>query len=52
MSEERFEYCVIDGEEAVRDGSFAKGDATDTAFTDAGCPIFRPIAGAGTEVAR
>ncbi len=53
VSEERFEYCVIDEEEAVRDGGwFAKGDATDTEFPAAGCPIIRSIAGAGTEVAR
>ena len=53
VSEERFEYCVIDEEEAVRDGGwFAKGDATDTEFPAAGCPIIHSSAGVGAEVAR
>ena len=36
---DRFEYCAIDDERAVRDGGwFAAGDADDTAFPAGACP--------------
>ena len=39
---DRFEYCVIDDERAVRDGGwFAAGDAADTAFPAGACPALR-----------
>ena len=42
VSEERFEYCVIDVEGTVRDGGwFSKSDAADIDFPNAGCPIHR-----------
>ena len=39
---QRFEYCVIDDERAVRDGGwFAPGDPADTAFPAGTCPALR-----------
>ena len=39
---QRFEYCVIDDERAVRDGGwFAAGDPADTAFPAGTCPALR-----------
>ena len=36
---DRFEYCAVDHEQAVRDGGwFAAGDAADKAFPAATCP--------------
>jgi len=41
VTEEVFEYCVIDDTGATRDGgSFRAGDATDTAFAPGSCAIF------------
>lgn len=39
LTGDRFEYCAVDHEQAVRDGGwFAAGDAADTAFPAGTCP--------------